>query len=111
MQPRLHDQRQVRAKEPAMSALSRRLFITRSSLTVAAAGLVSALPALPAAVNGAEAEAPEVDSAVADTESLTAPLIAHVKDLRTGEMALYSGEREIVLHNPALAARLFDAAR
>jgi hypothetical protein len=94
-----------------MSALSRRRFITRSSLTVAAAGLVSALPGLPVAVSGAEAEAPEVDSAVADTESLAAPLFAQVKNLQTGEMALYSGEREILLHNPALAARLFNAAK
>jgi hypothetical protein len=94
-----------------MSALSRRRFITRSSMTVAAAGLVSALPGLPVVVGGAEAEAPEVDSAVADTESLAAPLIAQVKDLQTGEMALYSGEREILLHNPALAARLFNAAK
>jgi hypothetical protein len=80
-------------------------------MTVAAAGLVSALPGLPVVVGGAEAEAPEVDSAVADTESLAAPLIAQVKDLQTGEMALYSGEREILLHNPALAARLFNAAK
>jgi hypothetical protein len=94
-----------------MTALSRRLFITRSSLTVAAAGLVSALPALPAAVSDAEAEAPELDSAVSDTGALAAPLIAHVKDLSTGEMSLYSGEREFVLHNPALAARLFNAAK
>jgi hypothetical protein len=94
-----------------MTPLSRRLFITRSSLTVAAAGLVSALPALPAAVSGAEAEAPELESTVSDGEALAAPLVAHVKDLQTGEMSLYSGEREIVLHNPALAARLFNAAK
>ena len=94
-----------------MTALSRRLFITRSSLTVAAAGLVSALPALPAAMNSAEAEAPELESTVSDSEALAAPLVAHVKDLQTGEMSLYSGEREIVLHNPALAARLFNAAK
>jgi hypothetical protein len=94
-----------------MSALSRRRFITRSSLTVAAAGLVSALPALPMAVSDVEAEAPEVDSTVADTDTLVAPFVAHVKDLQTGEMALYTGEREVLLHNPALAARLFNAAK
>jgi hypothetical protein len=94
-----------------MTAFTRRLFITRSSLTVAAAGLVTALPALPAAVSDAEAEAPEVDSTVSDSASLVTPLVAHVKDLQTGEMSLYSGEREIVLHNPALAARLFNAAK
>jgi hypothetical protein len=94
-----------------MTALSRRLFITRSSLTVAAAGLVSALPAMPAAVSDAEAEAPELDSTVSDTAALTGPLIAHVKDLSTGEISLYSGEREFVLHNPGLAARLFNAAK
>jgi hypothetical protein len=91
--------------------LSRRLFITKSSLTVAAAGLVSALPALPAAVNTAEAEAPEAGATISESEAAAGPLVAHVTNLRTGEMSLYAGEREIVLHDPALAARLFNAIK
>jgi hypothetical protein len=94
-----------------MSGLSRRLFLTKSSLTVVAAGVVSALPALPSAVTAAEAEAPEADSAISDSASLSGPLIAHVKDLQSGEVSLYSGEREFSVVDRGLAARLFNAAR
>jgi hypothetical protein len=37
------------------------------------------------------------------------PLVAHVRDLATGEIGLFSGTREIVFHDPSLAARLFRA--
>jgi hypothetical protein len=87
------------------------LFLTKSSLTVVAAGVVSAMPALPSAVNAAEAEAPAADSAVSDTDALSGPLIAHVKDLQTGEVSLYSGEREFSIVDRGLAARLFNAAK
>lgn len=94
-----------------MSGLSRRGFITRSSLTVAAAGLVSSLPAVPSAVTAAESEAPEAGSAISEADALAAPLVAHVTDLQAGEISLYSGEREVVLRDPALVARLFHAAK
>jgi hypothetical protein len=97
--------------ETVMSGLSRRLFLTKSSLTVVAAGVVSAVPALPSTVNAAEAEAPEAESAISDTEALSGPLIAHVKDLQTGEVSVYSGEREFTLIDRGLAARLFNAAK
>ena len=42
---------------------------------------------------------------------MTEPLVAHVRDLATGEIGLFSGTREIVFHDPALAARLFHATR
>jgi hypothetical protein len=99
------------ASETILSGLSRRLFLTRSSLTVVAAGVVSALPALPSAVTAAETEAPAADSAVSDTDALSGPLIAHVKDLQTGEVSLYSGEREFSIVDRGLAAKLFNAAK
>jgi hypothetical protein len=94
-----------------MSGLSRRLFLTKSSLTVVAAGVVSAMPALPAAVTAAEAEAPEADSAISDTAALSGPLIAQVKDLQSGVVSLYSGEQEFSIVDRGLAARLFNAAK
>jgi hypothetical protein len=93
------------------SGLSRRIFLARSSLTLAAAGVVSALPALPAVVTSTEAEAPAAESEVGEGETLAAPLIAHVKNLQTGEVSLYSGEREISVLDRGLAARLFNAAK
>lgn len=95
----------------ARSGLSRRLFLARSSMTLAAAGVVSALPALPAVVTSSEAEAPAAEAEVGEGESLVAPLVAHVKNLQTGEVSLYSGEREISVLDRGLAARLFNAAK
>jgi hypothetical protein len=98
-------------KEKVGSGLSRRLFLTKSSLTVVAAGVVSAMPALPSAITAAETEAPAAEEEVGEGESLAAPLVAHVKNLQTGEVSLYSGEREISILDRGLAARLFNAVK
>jgi hypothetical protein len=93
------------------SALSRRLFLTRSSLTVVAAGVATAMPSIPLAVNAAEADGPEAESAISEGDALSGPLVAHVKDLQTGEVSIYSGEREFSIVDRGLAAKLFNAAR
>jgi hypothetical protein len=107
----LVDADRTEPKETIVSGLSRRLFLTKSSLTVVAAGVVSAMPALPAVVSSAEAEAPAAEEEIGSSETLTAPLVAHVKNLQTGEVSLYSGEREISILDRGLAARLFNAAK
>jgi hypothetical protein len=98
-----------------MASVSRRTFLTRSSAAVAAAGIASAIPALPAAVTSLGADAPAVDETVtaADAEWADAagPLIAHVRDLSTGEIGLFNGTREVVTRDPQLALRLFRALR
>jgi hypothetical protein len=38
------------------------------------------------------------------------PLVAHVTDPRQGDVALMVGEREVVVHDRDLVARLVDAA-
>lgn len=96
-----------------MAGLSRRSFLTRGSLVVAAGGVVGAVPGLGSLLQVGEAEAPEVEGAATDAEiaaSNDAPLVAHIKDLQTGEISLYQGENHVVYKNPALAARLFRAA-
>jgi hypothetical protein len=102
---------QAEPEETMVSGLSRRLFLTRSSLTVVAAGVASAIPVLPSVVTSAEAEAPAAEEEITETESLAAPLVAHVKNLQTGELSLYSGEREINILDRGLAARLFNAMK
>jgi hypothetical protein len=94
-----------------MPGLSRRMFLKRGSLAVAAAGALSAIPGLPALVSSSEVEAPSAGSVAGDAGALTEPLVAHVKDLQTGEMSLYVGEREVVYHDPRLAAVIRNAAR
>ena len=39
------------------------------------------------------------------------PLVAHVRDLSTGEIGIFNGTREVVFNDPQLAARLFRAAQ
>jgi hypothetical protein len=62
-----------------------------------------------------ESDAPEVGSAASDAEIAAAdtggPIVAHLKDLQTGEISLYQGEREFTLTDRAMAAKLFRAVR
>lgn len=96
-----------------MAQFSRRLFLLRSSLAAASVAAAPVLieslgPAAASDVPAADEAASGADVAAAD---LSGPLVAHVKDLSTGEISLFSGTREIVTHDPQLAGRLFRAAR
>jgi len=95
-----------------MKEFERRVFLTRGSIAVAAAGVATAIPGLATGLVAAEEEAPEAASVVAgEASTMTEPLVAHVRDLATGEIGLFSGTQEIVFHDPTLAARLFNATR
>ena len=81
-------------------------------MVVAAAGVVSAVPGLVTGLVATETEAPAAESAIeGEGAAMTEPLVAHVRDLATGEIGVFSGTREIVLHDPGLASRLFQASR
>lgn len=100
-----------------MNAFSRRSFLRSGSAAVVAVGALSAIPGLPALVGVAETQGPAdagaAESAAADSESvaLSEPLIAHIKDLATGEIGVFSGTQEISLFDPQLAAALARAIR
>jgi len=93
-----------------MSSLSRRAFLKRGSLAVTMAGVAATLPAglLESGETGAAASAP---AELPEGAALTEPIVAHVRDLATGNINLYVGTREVAVHDPHLAARLFNAAR
>jgi hypothetical protein len=38
------------------------------------------------------------------------PVVAHVHDLRTGQVELLTGDRQVIVHNPVLAQALARAA-
>jgi len=92
-----------------------------AAAVAAAPGLVSVLgpaasdaPAVDAGASGAGVDAAVSSvgaSAGADASEMTGPLVAHVKDLSTGEISLFNGTREIVTHDPQLAGRLYRAAQ
>jgi hypothetical protein len=95
--------------------LSRRTFLRRGSFTAAAVAMAGSIPGLSTLVAGSTAEAPAVDTGLSDVASdggaMSEPLVAQVKDLSTGEISLFQGEREVVVHSPALARGLMSAAR
>ena len=97
-----------------MSGLSRRAFLTKGSLVVAAGTVVSTMPGLGSALQSAETDATDASGAASEAEVVAAstggPLVAHVTNLQTGEISLYQGEEEFTLNDPAIAAKLFRAA-
>ncbi len=104
------------APGPSDGDLSRRSFLTRGSLGVAAVGLVSAVPGLPGLLTQVSSDAPAVDDAAADATgadaaALSEPLVVHVRDIQSGEMSLYLGEQEIAYRDPQLASRILRATR
>jgi len=88
-----------------MAELTRRSFLTHASIGVGVAGgaLVGGLAAMP---GWAEAQMP----AVAVTEPVEG-LIAHVRDVSTGEIAVMVGTREVIHRDRSLAMRLMDVAQ
>src|ERR1700686_3707526 len=91
--------------------LSRRLFLRRSALTGATVAFVGSFPSLSGLATTAASDAPAAEPDVAalggsaGSASLAQPLLAHVKDIGTGEISLFQGEREVILRDPALARR------
>jgi hypothetical protein len=73
---------------------------------VAAGGpaLAAALPSHSAAGDGAPGAAAEPGTHAAE------PIIAHVRNARTGEIDLFRGTSQTRLHDPALAALLIRAS-
>jgi hypothetical protein len=97
-----------------MSPLNRRDFLKGGSMAVAAAGVVSAMPmALPALAGTAGASTTSDgadDNEVETGGQLDQPLVAHVRDLETGEIGIFFGETEVVHKDRKLAAQIHRAA-
>jgi len=91
-----------------MAGIDRRNFLTRGSIVVAAAGVATAVPSLATNLVAAEPDVPTIE---ADAGALGDSLVVHVRDLTSGEIGVFSGTREIVVHDPDLAGRLFRTTR
>jgi anaerobic selenocysteine-containing dehydrogenase len=80
-----------------MSESSRRTFLKMAGAGAAAAGVAAiATPAVAAVPDRAAPDAPD--------------LVAHISDPSTGEVSLLVGDREVVVHDHRLVARLTRAA-
>ena len=86
-----------------MAQVSRRRFLTHGSIGVALAGVLAAVPGL-----GAVLRTPV---SVPTGANMAEPLIAHVRDLNSGEISLMVGTKHVIQRDVDLAARLYNAAR
>ena len=89
-----------------MDPLSRRMFLTRSSIGVVLAGALAVVPGLSAVL-----KPPFAPMATGAQPSMAEPLIAHVRDVSSGEISLLYGTKKVIHRDVDLAARLFAAAR
>ena len=89
-----------------MAKVTRRGFILKTSMGVAAMGLFAAAPTLAAEPEATDATMTELSTSAA---ALSTPLIAHVSDLATGEISLLVGTQEIIYRDPELVLRLLRA--
>lgn len=79
----------------------------RGFLGIAGAGAV----AVGAAAVAPAAFAEDTEARVPPEGSADEPVVAHVADARKGDLSLMVGEREVVVHDPALVNRILNAAR
>jgi hypothetical protein len=93
-----------------MEPVSRRGFIKTTSVAAAAAGAVAAMPG---AVAGASTEDKKHLAAARTPEGaeLNETVVAHLRDLHDGKIAVFAGDREITITDKRLAALLFNATR
>jgi len=91
--------------------VNRRDFLIRGSAAVAAVGAGTLVPGLPGTAGASEPhEEPTEETALPPGEEAL-PLVARIRDVRTGEIDLFFGEHEVSYRDPKLAARLFKAAQ
>jgi nitrous oxide reductase len=93
--------------------LSRRRFLSRGSVVAAAAGIGAAAPTAVGALLGASSAAPAAEDTADDLTASAADVdgvvVAHIRDLATGEIGVFNGTREVVFNDPQLVGRLLRA--
>lgn len=97
-----------------MQAVSRRIFFKQAGALVGAAAVAGSVVAAPSSIASAATSEPTGnDTQLSPQEHLKSGenLVAHVKNTRTGEIALFVGHREITFHDRKVAARLVRATR
>ncbi len=91
-----------------MKGLTRRSFLSRSTIGVALAGAVALVPFMAGAMKQ-QATAAKGTARIAMPGG--GPLVAHVRDLASGEIAFLVGSERFVIRDRELAVRLYAAAR
>ncbi len=102
-----------------MELYNRRQVLTGISAGLAVAGVAATMPAGSASAaaaalvkdNNAVQESALKDSATAASfDGTVEPVVAYIRDASTGEISLFVGSREVILHDSGIAAKLASAA-
>ena len=95
-----------------MPELSRRTFLTRGSVAVAAGSAVAAIPGLGSVLQSTPAQAAENNERLTDAEAKSAdgPWVAQVSDVGSGEIHLYHGEKKYVVKNHSIVSQMVRSA-
>lgn len=89
-----------------MAGLSRKSFIEQASVGAAAAAAFVTMPGYALA-----RENTQTSTRHGETTAQRGPILAHVRDTETGEIAVMFGTREVIIHDRAVANRLLQATR
>ena len=91
-----------------MQPTNRRDFLKHASATAAVVGVVAAAPlSIVEKAAADDAKAPRVPT----DARVDRHVVAHLRNVQTGEVAIYSGDREITVKDKRLAALLYKASR
>ena len=90
-----------------MKDLTRRRFLTHTSIGVAFAGALALVPGMATALKLPVA-GPKAGAGTAITGG---PVVAHVRDLASGEIAFLVGSERFIVRDRELAVRLHSAAQ
>jgi Ubiquitinol-cytochrome C reductase Fe-S subunit TAT signal len=91
-----------------MEPTNRRDFLKHASATVAVVGVAAAAPL--SIVEKAAADDTKTPKVPAGAR-VDRHVVAHLRNVQTGEVAIYSGDREITVKDKRLAALLYKASR
>jgi hypothetical protein len=94
-----------------MEPINRRRFLVQGGAAVAAAGVASAIPFSGANALTKTRGGDVRHAAVPADATLDEPVVAHLRNLHTGEVSLFKGHREVTVKDKHLAALLFHATR
>lgn len=89
-----------------MAGLSRKNFLEQASVGAAAAAAFVAMPGYALARESAPASTRH-----AGTAAFGGPILAHVRNAETGEIAVMFGTSEVIIHDRAVANRLLRATQ
>ncbi|MDA8331417.1 MAG: hypothetical protein M0027_09490 [Candidatus Dormibacteraeota bacterium] len=94
-----------------MNKVTRRVFLRRASLGVAAVGVATTVPGfLRGSVKPTTKTSPNSARPLA-TVAQEGPLVAHIQDVSSGQITLMIGSREVTYQNREMANQLLLAAQ